>query len=168
MQGGNMDRELFLQAKTFIFSDIQREIALAKASQCEEKQQLLEELRIIPGGGNFLAALGLLCYTEFAGGLKNGDFSPGKARANFNSFFDELGPEYKAFNARCDVYGDLRCGLVHEYYVKKRCLIAMSSSNQRIGVRWDGSRYVFIVEQYFDDFKRAFLRLENTLSWSET
>lgn len=163
-----MKKDLFLQAKVFIFSDIQREIALAKASQCEEKQQLLEELRITTGGGNFLAALGLLCYTEFAGGLKNGDFSRGKAKANFDSFFDELGPEYKAFNAKYDVYGDLRCGLVHEYYVKKRCLIAMSSSDQGVGVRWEGDRYVFIVEQYFEDFKQAFLRLENALSWSET
>ena len=85
-QGGKMNKELFLQAKVFIFSDIQREIALAKASQCEEKQQLLGALGIKPGGGNFLAALGLLCYTEFAGGLKNDDFSRGKAKANFNSF----------------------------------------------------------------------------------
>ena len=163
-----MNKELFLQAKRFIFSDIQREIALAKASQCADKRQLLEELGIKSGGGNFLAAIGLLCYTEFAGGLKNDDFSPGKTRANFDSFFDELGPDYKAFNAKHDVYRDLRCGLVHEYYVKKRCFIVISSSEQGIGVKWDGNRFILIVEQYFEDFKQAFLRLESMLSWNES
>jgi len=162
-----MNIELFLQAKNFIFSDIQREIELARASQCEEKRRVLKELRITTGGGNFLAALGLLCYTEFAGGLRSGDFSWGKAKSNFNSFFDELGPEYKAFNAKHDVYGDLRCGLVHEYYIKKHCIIAITSHDRGIGVRWDGRRYAFVVEQYFEDFKQAFSRLESTLAWSE-
>lgn len=154
-----MNRDLFLQAKTFIFSDIQREIALARISQKDRTHLLPKELQVTPGGGNFLAALGLLCYTEFAGGLKNSDFSRGRAKANFDAFFGELGPEYRAFNARHDVYGDLRCGLVHEYYVKKRCVIAMSSADRGIGVRWDGEKYVFVVEQYFEDFKQAFLRL---------
>jgi len=163
-----MNKDLFLQAKRFIFSDIQREIALAKASECEEKRLLLEDLGLTTGGGNFLAALGLLCYTEFAGGLKNDDIVRGKGRVNFNAFFDELGPDYKAFNAKHDVYRDLRCGLVHEYYVKKRCFIVISSSKQGIGVKWDGDRYIFVVQQYFEDFKQAFLRLENALSWSET
>lgn len=53
-----------------------------------------------PGGGNLLAALGLLCYTEFAGklrfGVKRADGSD-VASANFNQFFDLLGPEYQAF-----------------------------------------------------------------------
>lgn len=88
---------------------------------------------------------------------------------NFEAFFGKLGPGYKEFiNAGHDVYGDLRCGLAHEYYVKKRCVISMCIAEQGIGVRWNGEKYVFIVEQYFLDFREAFLRLESMLFGDET
>ena len=154
-----MDRGLFLRAKNFICSDIQREITLAKLSE----EQLPNELRRVPGGGNLLAALGLLCYTEFAGGLKRGNCSQRQNRANFTAFFDELGPKYKELNEKRNVYTDLRCGLVHEYYVKERCEIAMLSKGEDVGVWWNGDKYFFVVERYFEDFRRAFLELERRL-----
>ena len=61
------------------------------------------------------------------------------------------------------MYGDLRCGLVHEYYVKERCIIKMREDGRGIGVRWNESGYVFVVERYFEDFKQAFLRLGEVL-----
>ena len=59
-----MTRDEFVQAKAFIFSDVERELQLAKADSAG-----LQALGVTPGGGNFLAALGLLCYTEFGGKL---------------------------------------------------------------------------------------------------
>ena len=105
-----MTRDEFIQAKLFIFTDVEREIQLAKADG-----KALQALGVTPGGGNFLAALGLLCYTEFGGKLrfgvkrKDGKDDPS---ANFNQFFDLLGPAYKTFREmHKKVYDIFRCGL---------------------------------------------------------
>lgn len=60
-----MSRDEFLVAKGFIFADVEREIQLARVDPAA-----LRALGVRPGGGNFLAALGLLCYTEFGGKLR--------------------------------------------------------------------------------------------------
>ena len=156
-----MDKAAFEQAKLFIFSDVEREIQLARVSQADESA--LRSLGITPGGGNFLAALGLLCYTEFGGKLK---YRKKTASENFNRFFDYLGPDYKAFRAsftrQNEVYDVFRCGLAHEYYVKKSCTIGMMpASGQGPGIGRDPSgRFYFIVESYCRDLKRAFDQLE--------
>lgn len=115
-----------------------------------------------PGGGNFLAALGLLCYTEFGGRLK---YNRSKASENFNRFFDDLGPEYKAFRqAGHNVYDIFRCGMAHEYMVKKPGTIAMLGKTATAGIRQlpDG-RFEFIVERYYLDLKHAFEELDQQL-----
>lgn len=155
-----MDKAAFEQAKLFIFSDVEREIQLARASQANESA--LRSLGITPGGGNFLAALGLLCCTEFGGKLK---YRKKTASENFNRFFDYLGPDYKAFRAtfkrQNEVYDVFRCGLAHEYYVKKSCAIAMLASGQGPGIgRHPSGQFYFIVESYCRDLKRAFDQLE--------
>lgn len=157
-----MDKAAFQKAKLFIFSDIEREIQLARATPANELA--LRSLGLSPGGGNFLAALGLLCYTEFGGKLKYNCKRKGRdhASANFNRFFDDLGAEYKAFRAAGhDVYETFRCGLAHEYYVKHTCTIAMISGEESvgIGIGSDG-RYWFVVEKYYQDLRRAFDALE--------
>lgn len=155
-----MDKATFEQAKLFIFSDVEREIQLARATQANESA--LQSLGITPGGGNFLAALGLLCYTEFGGKLK---YRRKTASENFNRLFDYLGPDYRAFRAsfrrQNEVYDVFRCGLAHEYYVKKSCAIAMLASGPGPGIGRDSSgRFYFIVESYCRDLKRAFDQLE--------
>jgi hypothetical protein len=160
MQIIGRDAESRLQAKGFIFSDIEREIQLARA----DKRQL-QALGVTPGGGNFLAALGLLCYTEFGGKLK---FRKKTAAQNFNGFFDFIGPDYKgfrgSFSRQNEVYDVFRCGLAHEYYVKKSCVIAMLACGSGLGIGRDSSgRFVFIVESYCRDLKQAFDRLEGEL-----
>jgi hypothetical protein len=78
-----------------MFSDIEREIQLARAHR-----QKLQNLGVIAGGGNFLAALGLLCYTEFGGKLRFAHKRPDGsdlASKNFNDFFDLLGPHTSWF-----------------------------------------------------------------------
>jgi len=158
-----MNKQDFLLAKQFIFSDIERELQLARTDPAK-----LDALGVNSGGGNFLAALGLLCYTEFAGKLKyNRKKTNGKDSAadNFNLFFDDLGTEYKTFRILGnDVYGIFRCGLAHEYYVKRNCTIAMLWQGTRPGIGKDPcGTYWFIVEKYFQDFKKAFQALETQL-----
>ena len=135
----------------FMFSDIQREINLARAQT---------------GGGNFLAALGLLCYTEVLGRIKQENFLGGKvsSRANFNDFFNDIGPAYLSFNQSVNVYDVFRCGMAHEYLVKRNCQIAMLKGNESCGIGQlpDGS-YYFVVEKYYDDFSAACKSLYNKL-----
>lgn len=116
----------------FMFSDIRREVDLASSGA---------------GGGNVLAALGLLCYTEVMGGILRGIFQQGQARRNFNAFFDALGPRYASFNKKVDVYKVFRSGLVHEYLVKGDCDVYMLKRRRLggIGQMRDG-RYYFVVE----------------------
>jgi hypothetical protein len=140
----------FLQAGDFIFADIQREINLAKSKN---------------NAGNFLCALGLLCYTEFAGGIKRKNFGDKESKNNFNLFFRELGKKYEELLNHHDVYKIFRCGLAHEYYVKKHCIIYMLKGKEDrigIGINSDGM-YYFVVEKYFEDFKKAFGKLANEI-----
>lgn len=154
-----MTRDEFLQAKEFIFSDVEREIQLAKADGAA-----LHALGVTPGGGNFLAALGLLCYTEFGGklrfGVKRADGSD-VASKNFNQFFDMLGSTYQEFRQQHNVYDLFRCGLAHEYYVKKSCTIAMVEGTPGPGFRVDArGHYSVVVESYSRDLKKAFEALQ--------
>jgi hypothetical protein len=160
-----MDQATFQRAKLFAFRDIQRELSLARASETEEGRGVLSQLGIEPGGGNFLAALGLLCYTEFGGKLKYDCRHPNgreHASENFNRFFDELGTGYQALRAAGhNIYDIFRCGLAHEYWVKRACTIAMLEGGHQaaIYVQPDG-RYMFAVEQYYRDLAAAFDSLE--------
>lgn len=159
-----MDRDAFIQAKLFMFTDIDREIELARADNFA-----LKSVGVTPGGGNFLAALGLLCYTEFGGKLqfsnkkKDGSDS---AAANFNDFFDSLGAPYKNFRQGHDVYSIFRCGLAHEFYAKRSCTITMLAVQPGPGIRIESSgRYAFIVEDYCRDLKVAFNNLQAKLGF---
>ena len=87
-----MDKALIGQAKTFILSDIKRELALADASEKLLGKLFLRLAGVSRGGGNVVAALSLL---EYAGRLKMNDFSDGNSRKNFDEFFGDLGAGYK-------------------------------------------------------------------------
>lgn len=139
----------FLQARNFIYSDIQRELDLARDRK---------------NAGNFMLALALLCYTEFGGGLKRNIFAIGESRNNFDSFFGDLGPKYSEFLKSVNVYDVFRCGLAHEYFVKRDCVIGIFT-NREMGIGFDDTehQYYFAVDQYFQDFRRAFDVLEKKL-----
>ena len=159
-----MTEQEFRQAQTFIYTDIGREIAMAKATEDPLKRSYLEKAEVPLGGGNFMAALALLSYTEFAGRLKNNDFSDRNSRKNFDEFFITLGTAYKKCLASHNVYKIFRCGLAHEYYVKKSCVIAMQESpGIQAGVGYHNGQYFFIVEKYFADFKVAFSALGRSI-----
>lgn len=113
-----------------------------------------------------MAALALLSYTEYAGRLKNNDFSDQNSRKNFDEFFADLGTGYEKFLESHKVYKIFRCGLAHEYYVKKTCTIAMlqgSESTTAVSYKDAEERYLFVVEKYFEDFKAAFSALVERL-----
>lgn len=77
---------------------------------------------------NFLVAQALLNYTEIIGSfiLPNGN-----AGERFDVFFSKMGNEYaqllRRFNRRRTrphiIYDDLRCGLTHEYAIKRKRFI---------------------------------------------
>ena len=160
-----MDKQKLYQARDFIYSDIEREVALADASTRFLGRLCLGLAKVNPGGGNFMAALALLSYTEFAGRLKSNDFSEHNSKQHFNDFFKDLGPSYQRFLSEHDVYKVFRCGLAHEYYVKHACTIAVRSrSKAAVGVRFDGKQYYFLIEPYLRDFKNAFDALCHSLA----
>jgi hypothetical protein len=82
---------------------------------------------------NFLVAQGLFNYTEVIGSFivphGNSGQRFGNSGQRFDSFFERMGPEYGALLRRFNnkrrrnrhiVYDDLRCGLTHEYTVKRK------------------------------------------------
>src|SRR5437879_2240541 len=124
----------------FIFTDIKREIALVSTPS---------------GGGNLLAALGLLCYTEVLGGVDRGTWDQGQGAANFNAFLDRMEPAYQAFRQKVNVYKVFRCGMAHEYGTKQPCDIEMLRGGAPCGLYEAGGRLHFNVEAYFNDFANA-------------
>ena len=81
MSSADIDRFFQDYVYGFILGDVQREVDLARRGD---------------GGGNYLAALGLLCYTEVLGGIARGTLAARQGRKNFNEFFRSLGPEFAA------------------------------------------------------------------------
>ena len=80
----------------------------------------------IRSNSNFLVALGLMTYTEILGGvircIHGGTvcdevFTRGNSKENFNACFKELGDCYEKV-AGDDPYGNVRSGLVHQYFIK--------------------------------------------------
>ena len=133
-------KEYVLPPEGFIYNDIQREIDLARSGN---------------PGGNFLAALGLLCYTEFMGAIVSK--GEGSYTKQFKAFFRLMGENYRQLidDKELDVYKFFRCGMVHAYFVKD-CDIKMLNDNHPAGIiiKPDG-KYLFVVEKYFDDFMKA-------------
>jgi len=133
----------------FIFNDVQREIDLAASGKT---------------AGNFLAALGLLCYTEVMGGIRRTTLKQGNGRCNFETFLRYMGDQYGALldaDPPLDVYRDFRCGMAHEYLTKGAPpFVTMLNGAESAGVgRLPGGRLHFCVQRYFEDFAPACHRL---------
>ena len=179
----------------FILADIEREIAFAKSGL-----QVEGNSRLYSGGGNYLCALGLLCYTEFMGAiyLRTFDKTPHQL---FNAFFYLMGPSYKAFDEqlgkrpsmsnpkrKLSVYEVFRCGMAHEYFIKRNGVIGMLSGCVNMYATIDGDKpalgggpsvligpvqygigmfddgkYFFVVEQYYKDFADTCRKVYDTI-----
>lgn len=136
----------------FMYHDIRQTIDLAKA--------------------NFLVALGLSVYAEVMGGLVTGQLrNPKWSRKNYEAFLPFLGAHYVDLHKQIDLYKRVRCGLVHQYFVKGRAMIAVKFT------RSDASGIVYTseidhisisIEQYFQDFKAGVQRYYDILKSGDT
>ena len=121
----------------FMYHDIQQTIDLARA--------------------NFLVALGLSAYTEVMGGLVTGQLrNPKWSRKNYEAFLPFLGAHYVDLQSQIDLYRRVRCGLVHQYFVKGRAMIAVKFAREDAPGIVYTSEFDHIsisIERYFQDFK---------------
>jgi hypothetical protein len=143
----------------FMRTDIEREVNLARGDR---------------GGGNVLAALGLLVWTEALGrirlhnrpGLKVDGVSA-NAKA-FHACFDLMGPGYRRWRRdfyrreKQTVYRAFRHGMAHEYAPKVPTMAVMLGT-PRVALRKRGRTYVFVVEAYLRDFMSAAMHLRAEL-----
>ena len=81
----------------------------------------------IKGNAAQLAALGLVSYTEVLGGLCTGKLGLiGHSGSNFKAFIPYLGKDYEDLQTRgVNVYHNVRCALVHSYFIKGESTIDM-------------------------------------------
>lgn len=154
--------EYFTGVGEWMRNDIRREIELARASETPEGTSALSELGIPAGGGNLLAALGLVAYTEALGRLRVWNTPPrgryGSASECFLAFFNRMaGGAYKAWwdgwsgNRGKSVYDVLRNGLVHEYSPKVDAEFWIGGGPGPGLASRDGV-LIFRVAPYFRDF----------------
>jgi hypothetical protein len=150
--------ELFDQyVSGFIFTDIERSIGART---------------------NFLTALGLMSYTEFIGGLISGNAGQrGHAQSNFYAAYNRLGSAYVEFDRTVrrrfrgrttkprNVYDVIRCGLVHEYFIKKNFVIARRDQRRNApGLSWSGNKLAMANRNFFSDFKQMCLDYRQQLA----
>ncbi len=119
----------------------------------------------IRGNANYLAALGLVTYTEILGGFRTGKLGVvGQSAGNFNAFLPYLGNDYLDLRTRgVDLYDRLRCGLVHQYFIKGEASIWMQAEGP-CGVisSPDGPTYLF-VNVYSKDLFAGAARYRNDI-----
>jgi hypothetical protein len=132
--------EYILPPRGFIYNDVQRELNLARSGN---------------GGGNFLSALGLLCYTEFMGAMYLGG-RKSTSRNYFTAFFRSMGEPYQHLLGQTDVYKIFRCGMAHTYF-PENCVVAMLNTKKYpVGIVINpNGKHLFIVEKYFEDFMNS-------------
>lgn len=127
-----------------------------------------------------MAAVSLMAYTDFLGSVLEKDFGMGDYGRRFNAFLRYMGTPYdELIGARkVDAFDVFRSGLVHFFFVKGLCTIAMKNNpgpllivgerfgdvvvQKPVGIGIDQAQnggYFFVVEKYFLDFKTACLRL---------
>ncbi len=125
----------------FIYRDVKREIDLARSGN---------------PGGEVLAALGLLCYTEFMGNVSlQGD---GSYTKQFRAFLRRMGKDYASLvdSRELDVYRIFRGGMMLSYFARDLEIKMLNDSDYPAGmvVKPDG-KYLLVVEKYFEDFVTA-------------
>ena len=121
----------------------------------------------IKGDANYLAALGLFCYTEIIGRsvlkLKTGQNKP-SATKSFNEFLrNYMGYKKLVDKHKWKIYDWFRNGLAHEFPIK-RTGVGQSgvfvqydkrTSRQGIFLSNDNEARFIILKAYFRDFKKG-------------
>jgi hypothetical protein len=152
--------DYFAELPVWMKNDILREIQLAHVSSTSAGRKALTDLGIAAGGGNLLAALGLVAYSEALGLLRfwNRRRTHGTPEQCFLAFFDGMqGGAYKRWREVWEqahgvtIYEVLRCGLVHEYRPKLDSAFWMGEG-AGLGLADEDGRLVFKVEPYYRHF----------------
>jgi hypothetical protein len=166
------EKEEYEFMKNAIQTDIRREIQLAKRSQTEQWKSTCKEYEISEGGGNILAALGLLCYTEAFGNIfynRNGQNNKPSPRSYFEAMFDLMGGDYKIFRSdfyrkeEISLFDAFRNGMAHSFGTKVDSSISMlEEGSQGKGCAFSvaGDGYKMCVETYFKHLLGAIEKLE--------
>lgn len=119
----------------------------------------------IRGNANYLAALGLVTYTEVLGGFRTGKLGvKGTSKDNFNAFLPYLGPDYLHVQKTqgVDIYDFVRCGLVHNYFIKGDSTVWMNAQGPGIIASPGGPTY-FLVNAYAQDLFAGATRFRNDI-----
>ncbi|MGB8936789.1 MAG: hypothetical protein WCC17_16990 [Candidatus Nitrosopolaris sp.] len=68
-----------------------------------------------------------------------------------------LGTRYQQHRRQssCDIYRDIRCGLVHSYLVSKSVKIKFKGGKCGVVFNPSTKEYTLYIERYFHDFKNA-------------
>ncbi len=160
---------LLLNSYVSIEADLEREIGLAKASMNEDNIKQLESMGVRPGAGNFLCALGLLCYTEFLGtekyNLKQNNGKEPDNKMNFLSLFKDLGDEYKKFvEENGDQIWNFRNDFTHNYVYKGNSIVSMlKTKGLKCGVFKMDDILHFNIQKYYEDLSSEFYRYSEFL-----
>jgi hypothetical protein len=119
----------------------------------------------INGNANYLAALGLVSYTEVLGGLVTGNLGLDRhSGRNFNAFIPYLGKDYEALQqANINLYNVVRCGLVHSYFIKGESTIIMHAKGPCGIVSSVGGPTYFYVSIYSDHLFAGATRFRNDI-----
>ena len=119
----------------------------------EKTIDLINTKRAAP---NFLLALVICCYIEYWGRLVSG-IAKDDSENCFNEFFDRLGSCYQQQRRQssCDIYKDIRCGLVHSYVTTKSAKIKFKGGKCGVVFNPSTKEYTLHIERYFHDFKNA-------------
>ena len=119
----------------------------------------------IKGDANYLAALGLVTYTEFLGGLWTGGLGLlGTSKDNFNAFIPYLGEPYQRIHQRVNIYDLVRCGLVHNYFIKGESTIWNKAEGDAPGIiASPGGPTYFICNVYARDLFAGATRFRNEI-----
>jgi hypothetical protein len=119
----------------------------------------------IDGKANFLAALGLLTYTEILGGIILGKLDA-RPKEKFNAFVPYLGRAYQAADQRAIDAGQkglwsFRNVMVHSYGLKVEGSIRMQCSGEgHAGLEYsEAAGWDFCVDRYLKDFLAAIATL---------
>ncbi len=165
-----MDLNELRQIKGYVNTDISREIQLAKISDTYFRY-VLDFLNINRGGGNMMATLTLLDYTEFVGHVY-AQLEHTKKYDPFTVAFNHLKPsDYKKLSKTpIEIRDIIRNSLVYPLKKNPDIVVGMlcnnfcKKHNTNAGIIFEDDLWYFCVEKYFEDLMDLFDDLENKMS----